>query len=134
MALSLRKHKVFLLFTVLFTILLISATSCATKKPALYTESGEPFSITDYEKIAQKEFDEDRYLNAVDAYQAIIDNYPDNVNAMVWAHYEIGFCHWMKKDYDKAGFYFRKVVNEYQDPAAKKLANMMLQKISNTQK
>ena len=99
-------------YVIFAAALLAGAVSCATKKPVLYTESGEPLSITDYEKIAQKEFDEERYLNAADAYQAIIDNYPDNADAVVWAHYEIGFCHWMKKDYDKAGFYFRKVANE----------------------
>ena len=116
-------------FAVLSTGVLLLVLSCASKMPALYQEDGNPFSITDYEKIAQKEFDERRYDNAIAAYTAIISNYPDNSKALVWAHYEIGFCYLVKEDYDEAEFYFRIVINEYQDPAATLLAEKMIGKI-----
>jgi tetratricopeptide (TPR) repeat protein len=108
---------------------LLLVLSCASKIPALYQEDGSPLSITDYEKIAQKNFDERRYDNAITAYTAIVSNYPDNSKALVWAYYEIGFCYLVKEDYDEAEFYFRIVINEYQDPAATLLAEKMIGKI-----
>jgi len=102
--------------------------SCATKSPILYKD-GNPLSITDYEKIAQKEFDEGRYKNAIAAYQAIIDNYPENQSSMAWAYYEIGYCYYAMEEYQQAEIYFRKVLNEYQEPAARTLAEKMLGKL-----
>jgi TolA-binding protein len=103
--------------------------SCASKQPVLYNEDGSPLAITDYEKIAQKEFDERRYNNAIATYNAIISNYPDVKQSVAWAHYEIGFCYYVMEDYEQAEIYFRIVVNEYQDPAATKLADKMLGKM-----
>jgi tetratricopeptide (TPR) repeat protein len=107
----------------------LTTVSCASKLPALYREDGSPLKITDYEKIAQKEFDERRYDNAIIAYSAIISNYPDNATALAWSHYEIGYCYYLKKELDQAEFYFRKVTNDYQEPAATFLADMMIGKI-----
>ena len=97
--------------------------------PALYSESGDPLTIIEYEKIAQKEYDNERYDNAIMAYEAILENYQDNLRASAWANYEIGYCYFVQKEYDTAEIYFRKVLNEFQDPAAKKLAQDMLDKI-----
>ena len=108
-------------------------SSCATKPPILY-KNGKPLSIVDYQKIAQKEYEEGSYNNAILAYQAIIDNYPSNIKAVTWANYEIGYCYYMEKNYDKAEAYFRKVINEFTDPAAKKLSGEMLNKISEQKK
>jgi tetratricopeptide (TPR) repeat protein len=113
------------LFLVLFSLVLLS---CATPKPVLYTE-GRPLSITDYEKLALEEYDNERYENAIEVYSTIIENYPDNPKALVWAYYEIGYCYWRLKDYESAEFNFRKVLNEFQEPAAKILAGQMLGKI-----
>jgi outer membrane protein assembly factor BamD (BamD/ComL family) len=110
-------------------LLLLTTFSCAGKMPVLYQEDGTALRITDYEKIAQKEFDERRYDNAIIAYTAIISNYPENTTASAWSHYEIGYCYYLKKDLDQAEFYFRKVSNDYQDPAAIFLADMMIGKI-----
>jgi len=113
------------LFLVLFSLALLS---CATPKPVLYTE-GRPLSITDYEKLALEEYDNERYENAIEVYSAIIENHPDNPKALVWAYYEIGYCYWQLKDYESAEVNFRKVLNEFQEPAAKTLAGQMLEKI-----
>jgi TolA-binding protein len=114
----------------IFTVIIVLLASCATKMPALSTEEGAPLSITDYEKIAQTERDNRRYENAVRAYEALIANYPDNVQAVAWANYEIGFCYFVVKRYDEAEKYFRIVINEFQEPAARKLAQDMLAKIA----
>jgi len=115
--------------SLLEVIILLLGISCASKPPVLY-RGGQPLSITDYEKIAQKEFDEQHYKYAISAYEAIIDNYSDNnKNAVAWAYYEIGYCYYTMKENDTAEQYFRKVINEYQEPAAKKLAQEMLDKI-----
>lgn len=123
-----RKH----LFTCLYLTIIVTISytflSCATKMPALYKD-GKPLTITEYDKIAQKEFDNDRFENAIAAYEALIINYPDKLRASVWAHYEIGFCYYVQEEYDKAEIYFRKVTNEFQEPAADKLARDMLAKI-----
>ncbi|MGQ9615825.1 MAG: tetratricopeptide repeat protein [Spirochaetota bacterium] len=112
----------------IYSIILLFMVACSTKKPVLYKD-GNPLSITDYEKVAQKEFDEGRYKNAIAVYQAIIDNYPENQSAKAWAYYEIGYCYYAMEDYQQAEIYFRKVLNEYQEPAAKALAEKMLGKL-----
>jgi len=113
-------------FMICISLLMLS---CASKMPALYYEDGSPLLITDYEKIAQKEFDDRRYDNAIVTYTAIISNYPDNAKALVWAHYEIGFCYLVQEEYDEAEYYFRIVINDYQDPAATLLAEKMIGEI-----
>jgi len=107
---------------------LVTASSCATKKPVLYNNN-KPLTYYEYDKLAQREFDAGRYENAIEVYQAIIDNYSDNNAYLVWAYYEIGFCYKKLKDYVNAELYFRKVINEFQEPAATKLAQDMLVKI-----
>ncbi len=122
------KKRHILNISLLGAAILLFGISCASKPPVLYRDE-KPLSITDYEKVAQKEFDEQRYKYAISAYEAIIENYSDNKNALAWAHYEIGYCYYTMKEYDKSEQYFRKVINEYQEPAAKKLAQEMLDKI-----
>jgi len=112
--------------SVLLLCILFLTLSCASKMPVLYNEDGTPLLITDYEKIAQNEFDLRRYDNAIVAYTAIISNYPENAKALVWANYEIGFCFLIQEEYDEAEFYFRIVINDYQDPAATLLAEKMI--------
>ena len=114
-------------------IILLIIPACATKAPVLY-KNGKSLSIIDYQKIAQKEYEDGNYDNAILAYNAIIDNYTSNIKAVTWANYEIGYCYYMKKDYDKSEAYFRRVINEYSEPAAKKLSNEMLDKISEEKK
>lgn len=114
---------------VLLAAALLSALSCATSPPPLSDAGGQPLSITDYEKLAQKEYEEGRYENAIVVYQAIIDHYPRNQNALAWAHYEIGYSFSMMGDYDRAERYFRTVLNRFQEPAARKLSTQMLERI-----
>ena len=97
--------------------------------PALYSDTGKPLTINEYEKIAQEEYDNERYDNAITVYEAILKHYPDNLRASAWANYEIGYSYFVQKEYDTAEIYFRKVLNEYQDPASNKLAQDMLNKI-----
>jgi TolA-binding protein len=97
--------------------------------PALYSDTGEALTISEYEIIAQKEYDNERYDNAITAYEAILEHYPDNLRASAWANYEIAYSYFVQKEYDTAEIYFRKVLNEFQDPASKKLAQDMLKKI-----
>jgi outer membrane protein assembly factor BamD (BamD/ComL family) len=118
-----------ILFFLPLIVLLLVLVSCSTRSPAIYTERGEVRSITDYEKMAQKEYDEDRFGNAIDVYTAILRHYPFNDEAVMWATYEIGYCYYRLKEYDRAEVYFRAVLNEYQDPAARSLAQQMLDKI-----
>jgi TolA-binding protein len=113
-------RKYFFLLTE-FTVCMIIFQACASKPPVLY-QNGKPFAISEYEKIAQKEFDDKKFTNSIAAYEAIIKNYPENTKAIVWAHYEIGFCYLMQKKYEDAERYFRIVINDYQEPAARKLA------------
>jgi outer membrane protein assembly factor BamD (BamD/ComL family) len=115
-------------------LILIGSLSCSTKMPAIYTEQGGVRSITDYEKMAQKEYDEGRYDNAIAVYTAILRHYPFNVEAVTWADYEIGYCHYRLKEYAQAKVYFRTVANEHQDPAARTLALQMLDRIGEIEK
>ena len=126
---SLKRPKAIkLLYFSLFLILLTLISSCATRRLQLY-EDGSPLKLSEYEKLALKEYTEGRYENAIKVYQAILKNYSDEKYAVVWAWYEIGYCYYMLKNYSEAEKAFRKVINEYQDPAARRLAEEMLDRI-----
>jgi TolA-binding protein len=99
--------------------------SCASKAPALY-RNGEPLSIIEYEKIAQQEYEKKRYEYVIAAYETIVKYYPNNPSKLAWAHYEIGFSYYVQEMYDKAEYSFNIVINDYQEPAARKLAQDML--------
>jgi tetratricopeptide (TPR) repeat protein len=118
------------IFTIGLFALTVILSSCATKKPVLYGPEGEPFTITKYEKIAQMEREAGRYENAVEVYRVIIERFEENRTSLVWAHYETGFCYFKLKKYDEAEVRFRRVINEFQDPAARKLAQDMLTRIA----
>jgi tetratricopeptide (TPR) repeat protein len=123
-----------LVVTLALVLSCVFLVSCATKKVAFYKEDGSPLSITDYEKIAQTLRDDSKYERAIEAYEAIIANYPDNQKAVAWAYYEIAFCYFVLKEYSEAEKYFRIVINDYQEPAATKLAQDMLAKILEAKK
>jgi len=129
---STRKNR-YIPIIILLIIILLVMVNCATKAPVLYKNS-KPLSIIDYQKIAQKEYEGENYSNAILAYKAIIDNYPSNMKSVTWANYEIGYCYYMGENYVKAEAYFRKVINEYNEPSAKKLSKEMLDKISEEKK
>ena len=118
------------LFTIGLFALTVILSSCATKKPVLYGPEGDPFTITKYEKIAQMEREAGRYENAVEVYRVIIERFGENRISLVWAHYETGFCYFKLQNYDEAEVRFRRVINEFQDPAARKLSQDMLTKIA----
>ena len=122
----LRRCAAALLFFVLALSLL---DACASRRFALYRGDGSPLSILEYEKLAQKERDVNRYENAIKAYEAIMRYYGENTNAVLWATYETGFCYYKLERYADAEGYFRKIVDEFQDPAAKKLSQDMLTRI-----
>ena len=118
------------IFTIGLFALTVILSSCATKKPVLYGPEGDPFTITKYEKIAQMEREAGRYENAVEVYRVIIERFGENRTSLVWAHYETGFCYFKLQNYDEAEVRFRRVINEFQDPAARKLSQDMLTRIA----
>ena len=120
------KYFLLLIFFIVCTILI---QTCATRAPVLY-HNGKPLAVSEYEKIAQKEFDNKKFMNAIAAYEAIILNYPENMKAIVWANYEIGFCYLMQKKNEDAERYFRIVINDFQEPAARKLAEDRIAEIA----
>ena len=113
----------------LFGLFIFFSGACASRRLALYREDGSPLSIVEYEKLAQKERDANRFENAIKAYEAIVEHYGDNVGAVLWATYEIGFCYYRLERYADAEVYFKKIVDESQDPTAKKLSKDMLARI-----
>jgi tetratricopeptide (TPR) repeat protein len=123
-----RSHQyVALMILCVFCLLLVGA--CVTRKLVLLQEDGSPLSVVEYEKLAQKERDVNRFENAIEAYKAIMTHYGENTTALLWATYEIGFCYFKLGRYADAEVYFRKIVDEFQDPAAKKLSQDMLTRI-----
>ena len=114
----------------IFGLCLFFPGACASsRRLVLYREDGSPLSIVEYEKLAQKERDINRFENAIKAYEAIIKHYGDNAGAVLWATYETGFCYYRLERYADAEVYFRKIVDESQDPTAKKLSQDMLKRI-----
>jgi tetratricopeptide (TPR) repeat protein len=117
------------IFFLLGLCLFFPGACASSRRLVLYREDGSPLSIVEYEKLAQKERDANRFENAIKAYEAIIEHYGDNAGAVLWATYEIGFCYYRLERYADAEVYFRKIVDESQDPTAKKLSQDMLKRI-----
>jgi hypothetical protein len=69
-------------------------------------------------------------------YQTLYDKYPNNIDLVITAEYEIAFIHYKQKDYNLAREKFNSVLNYYYTPDAellpqqfKILSQIVLQRI-----
>jgi outer membrane protein assembly factor BamD (BamD/ComL family) len=85
---------------------------------------------------AQEASDRNRYNHSLQYYQAIIDRFPDNIDIICAAEYEIAFIHYKQKKYEDAKAEFNVLLTRYDSPDEellpqqfKRLALIVLERI-----
>jgi outer membrane protein assembly factor BamD (BamD/ComL family) len=85
---------------------------------------------------AQEASDRNRYNQSLQYYQAIVDRFPGNIDALCAAEYEIAFIHYKQKKYVDAKAELNALLTRYDSPDEellpqqfKRLANIVLERI-----
>ena len=85
---------------------------------------------------AQEASDKNRYNVAQQYYEALRERYPENINFVCTAEYEIAFIHYKQKNYAQAKDEFNSLLKRYEDageqflpPEFKLLAIKVLERI-----
>jgi outer membrane protein assembly factor BamD (BamD/ComL family) len=84
----------------------------------------------------QEASDRSRYNQSLQYYEAILDRYPSNIDAVCAAEYEIAFIHYKQKKYEQSKTEFDALMTRYNGvdaellpPEFKVLAVIVLEKI-----
>lgn len=83
-------------------------------------------------ELGQTYFNQKNYNRAISTYKVILKKKDVDSKYKVQAMYEMGFCHYYKKEFSKAAEYFKTVLSDYKDDNAKTyriLAEKLLKKI-----
>jgi outer membrane protein assembly factor BamD (BamD/ComL family) len=85
----------------------------------------------------QDAMDRNRYAQALQFYQAVLDRFPTNIDALCAAEYEMAFIHYKQKKYDLAKTEFNALLARYDTPDEellppqfKRLAQIVLERIA----
>ena len=102
-------------FGVFFAVFLL--TSCATGRVFI------PDDLTPAELIqrGQAASDRNRFNHALQHYEALIQRFPFNIDAVCAAEYEIAFIHYRQRRYDIAVEKFNALLARYEGPDAELL-------------
>ncbi|MDR2632445.1 MAG: tetratricopeptide repeat protein [Treponema sp.] len=86
---------------------------------------------------AQEASDRNKYKQALQYYEAIIERYPSYIDEVCAAEYEIAFIHYKQRQYELAKSEFQALLSRYDSPDAellplqfKKLTEIVLAKIA----
>jgi outer membrane protein assembly factor BamD (BamD/ComL family) len=114
---------------VLAVLLLVSCVS----SPVEITGNPTPAELI---QRAQEASDKNHYNQSLQYYQAIIERFPDNIDAVCTAEYEIAFIHYKQKKYDDSKAEFNTLLARYDTPDEellpqqfKRLAQIVLDRI-----
>jgi outer membrane protein assembly factor BamD (BamD/ComL family) len=105
------RSQILRLVTVCFVAALI-ASSCASRPIAIPEDLTAPELI----QRAQEATDRNRYNNALQYYQAILERFPFNSEYVCAAEYEIAFIYYKQKKYDQAKNGFNTLLERYNTP------------------
>jgi outer membrane protein assembly factor BamD (BamD/ComL family) len=109
--------------------LLVSCTS----GPVEINDNPSPAELI---QRAQEASDKNRYNQSLQYYQAILDRFPSNIDAVCAAEYEIAFIHHKQKKYEDAKAELNALLARYDSPDEellpqqfKRLAHIVLDRI-----
>lgn len=88
--------------------------SCASA-PVVIPEELTPMELV---QRAQDATDKNQYDTAIQYYQAILDRYPDDMEMVCTAEYEIAFIKYKQHKYDEAKAGFTALLERYNQPDA----------------
>jgi outer membrane protein assembly factor BamD (BamD/ComL family) len=109
---KLNKIRYFLL------ILIITPVFNACLSKVIIDEELSPAELI---QRAQEATDRNQYKTAMQYYQILYDQNPNNIDLIITAEYEIAFIHYKQKDYRLAREKFSSVLNHYYTPDAELL-------------
>ena len=116
---------------ILFTII-IFMVSCATG-PIVVPEDLTPMELIQH---AQEASDRNRFNQAIQYYEAVLERFPHNIDHVCAAEYEIAFIHYKQRRYTLAREGFNNLLERYNVPDAallpqqyRVLANIVLARI-----
>lgn len=116
---------------------MVTVATCATGPVKI------PDEITPAELIqrGQEASDRNRYNQALQYYQALLDRNPTNIDLVCAAEYEIAFIHYKQKKYPQAKEEFNALLERYDTLDAellpqqfKTLSNIVLERIAGKEK
>ena len=109
------KNSVRWLFIALFVKLLM--LSCASRPVVI------PDDLTPMELIqrGQEASDRIRFSLALQHYEALIERFPNDIDFICAAEYEIAFIHYKRRDFDLARTKFNALLERYDSPDAELL-------------
>jgi outer membrane protein assembly factor BamD (BamD/ComL family) len=113
-------------------VLMVWFVSCASG-PLNIPEDLSPAGLV---QRGQEALDKNKYDNALQYYEALLQRYPENMELVCTAEYEIAFIHYKQKKYIQARNEFTQLLARYDTPDAellplqfKILSEIVLEKI-----
>ena len=123
-----------MIFTLLAAIL---AASCASAPVVI----GGDLSQAELVQRAQEASDRNKYPVSLQYYEAVIERFPNDIDSICAAEYEIAFIHYKQKKYETARTEFKNLLSRYKvpdeellPPQYKILSLMVLEKIDKLDK
>ncbi|GHU79901.1 hypothetical protein FACS189462_5650 [Spirochaetia bacterium] len=122
---------------IFLVVIMVTVATCATGPVKI------PDEITPAELIqrGQEASDRNRYNQALQYYQALLDRNPTNIDLVCAAEYEIAFIHYKQKKYPQAKEEFNALLERYDTLDAellpqqfKTLSNIVLERIAGKEK
>jgi outer membrane protein assembly factor BamD (BamD/ComL family) len=93
------------------------AASCASG-PKDVSDTISPAELV---QQAQEASDRNRYNQSLEYYSIILERFPDNLEYVCTAEYEIAFIHYKQKKYDASESELRRLLARYEGPDAELL-------------
>jgi outer membrane protein assembly factor BamD (BamD/ComL family) len=113
-------------------LLVILAAGCASG-PANVSDTATPAEL---EQRAQEASDRNRYRQSLGYYELILERFPDRIEYVCAAEYEIAFIHYKQKKYEASESELRKLLARYDGPDSELLppqyrilANIVIAKV-----
>jgi len=104
------------LLTILFVMVL--TLSCASRRPLVIPEDLTPMELI---QRGQEASDRNRYSTALQYYDTLIERFPQDIDFICAAEYEIAFVHYKQKKFDLAKPKFNHLLERYNNPDAELL-------------
>jgi outer membrane protein assembly factor BamD (BamD/ComL family) len=95
----------------------VVAAGCASGP----TDVSDTITPAELVQRAQEASDRNRYSQSLGYYELILERFPDNLEYVCAAEYEIAFLHYKQKKHDIAETELRALLARYEDPNAELL-------------
>jgi outer membrane protein assembly factor BamD (BamD/ComL family) len=96
---------------------IVTAASCASG-PKDISDTITPAELV---QKAQEASDRNKYNQSLEYYRIILERFPDRIDYVCAAEYEIAFIHYKQKKYDTSESEMRRLLSRYDGPDAELL-------------